>query len=558
MSSEEPHPLAESGVTMHSDSEQYSAGEDLSTSPPSSASSPMILYKPPTVWSMVRGAAINLLLPFINGMMLGFGELFAHEAAFRLGWGGTRPIRSSQIPSRHFSQLQRSVPSPRLANIRSGGSLGVAAGVFAQRNGASRNLSLWPFGSKQQPQSPAETATPAPAEPTPESWTSTTETRTSTVSNPSTDGTLQTSSAANPADVTSQGSTDAFSDLDLMSVLDIPERIGYLKDLGLDFGWGPTACCEWVLEHAYISTGMPWWACLAFVAFAWRVVFFVPQMHGAKHTALMQKAQSKPEFRKAQQEFQDAAFRTKDQMAMLRARATMKSITQAEGASFWLPFIGFAMIPFNFGMFRLLRAMATVPVPSLENGGLFWFTDLTVADPYFILPVCSIALTLLGFRQTMSANMKKSTPQMEAFTKALPWVLPPFVFLGTCWLPAALQWFFLVFAMSHLVQSTATINPGVRRYFQLPELQANAPVSDATKTLQGPMARPGPSTVAGLRKSVDTMTESLQKTMGHDKASVQQTKAQNYEKRRAQEEKEKAAQRLEDLRRRQGRKAPKP
>ncbi|KAI1078639.1 putative mitochondrial outer membrane protein [Whalleya microplaca] len=89
MSSEEPNPLAESGVTMHSDSEHYSAGEDIPASPPSS-SSPIILYKPPTFWSMVRGAAINLLLPFINGMMLGFGELFAHEAAFRLGWGGTR------------------------------------------------------------------------------------------------------------------------------------------------------------------------------------------------------------------------------------------------------------------------------------------------------------------------------------------------------------------------------------------------------------------------------------------------------------------------------------
>ncbi|KAI1764611.1 TOM13-domain-containing protein [Hypoxylon sp. FL1150] len=87
--SDDPNPLAESGVTMHSDSEQYSAGEDLS-SPPSSSSTPLVLYKPPTVWSMLRGAAINLLLPFINGMMLGFGELFAHEAAFRLGWGGTR------------------------------------------------------------------------------------------------------------------------------------------------------------------------------------------------------------------------------------------------------------------------------------------------------------------------------------------------------------------------------------------------------------------------------------------------------------------------------------
>ncbi|EQL00605.1 hypothetical protein G6O67_003114 [Ophiocordyceps sinensis] len=84
------HGLAESGITMHSDSEHYSPGEDLSTSPPSSSNSPVILYKPPTAWSLIRGVAINLLLPFINGMMLGFGELFAHEAAFRLGWGGTK------------------------------------------------------------------------------------------------------------------------------------------------------------------------------------------------------------------------------------------------------------------------------------------------------------------------------------------------------------------------------------------------------------------------------------------------------------------------------------
>jgi len=37
----------------------------------------------------MRGAAINLLLPFVNGMMLGFGELLAHEFAFRFGWNGT-------------------------------------------------------------------------------------------------------------------------------------------------------------------------------------------------------------------------------------------------------------------------------------------------------------------------------------------------------------------------------------------------------------------------------------------------------------------------------------
>lgn len=81
--------MAESGVTIRSDSEQYS-GEDISTSPPSSSSPAVILYQPPTLWSLLRGATINLFLPFVNGMMLGFGELFAHEAAFRLGWSGTR------------------------------------------------------------------------------------------------------------------------------------------------------------------------------------------------------------------------------------------------------------------------------------------------------------------------------------------------------------------------------------------------------------------------------------------------------------------------------------
>lgn len=81
---------------MHSDSEQYSAA-DLSASPAESSSPAIVLYQPPTLWSMVRGMAINLVLPFINGMMMGFGELFAHEAAFRLGWGETRVRYSSRF-----------------------------------------------------------------------------------------------------------------------------------------------------------------------------------------------------------------------------------------------------------------------------------------------------------------------------------------------------------------------------------------------------------------------------------------------------------------------------
>ena len=83
--------LTDSSATFPTDSENYSSSHnELSPSPPSSSTSPMILYSPPTVWGLLRGAAINILLPFVNGLMLGFGELLAHEAAFRLGWSGTK------------------------------------------------------------------------------------------------------------------------------------------------------------------------------------------------------------------------------------------------------------------------------------------------------------------------------------------------------------------------------------------------------------------------------------------------------------------------------------
>ncbi|KAM0523103.1 hypothetical protein ACHAPE_001595 [Trichoderma viride] len=114
--------LADSGVTMRSDSEQYSPGNEISS--PSSSNSPVILYNPPTAWSLIRSAAINLVLPFINGMMLGFGELFAHEFAFRLGWGGTKVFPLSRRRAHAIGpgievRERRERPGPSLEDIAS-------------------------------------------------------------------------------------------------------------------------------------------------------------------------------------------------------------------------------------------------------------------------------------------------------------------------------------------------------------------------------------------------------------------------------------------------------
>lgn len=52
---------------------------------------------------ILRKGAINLVLPFINGIMLGFGEILAHEIGFKYGYVGSRvqpPRRRLQRESR--------------------------------------------------------------------------------------------------------------------------------------------------------------------------------------------------------------------------------------------------------------------------------------------------------------------------------------------------------------------------------------------------------------------------------------------------------------------------
>lgn len=87
--------LYASQMTIPSDSEIYDGTHDPSESSPSPSPNTnpgarMVIYSPPTLWSLGRSAAINVLLPFINGLMLGFGELFANELAFRLGWSTSK------------------------------------------------------------------------------------------------------------------------------------------------------------------------------------------------------------------------------------------------------------------------------------------------------------------------------------------------------------------------------------------------------------------------------------------------------------------------------------
>ncbi|PHH77513.1 hypothetical protein CDD80_535 [Ophiocordyceps camponoti-rufipedis] len=421
---------------MHSDSEQYSPGaEDLSVSPPSSGD-PVVLYQPPTTWSLLRGAAINLVLPFINGMMLGFGELFAHEAAFRLGWGGTKvfplsrrrahpigpgieilklslqelqqpqptmlPSRgatlvfsgaTSRIPARSFvfpgagrgfGTLRQAGPSPWPSRRR-------RLVVGSSAPSATRQLSLWGW-SPSLPGWPSSVpgwawATGSPkSKPAPEAE----------LIPPIQPVAVEPTTTPLQAIPSTEIDTTLLSEaLTAEDILNLPIEPGYLRALGLDYGWGPTSVMQWTIEHVHVYTGLGWAATIVTTAFLLRVMMLYPQYRSLKFGVSMQRMKEDPRAEAALKLGQEAAA-DRNMEKQMQSRLVYKTLQKEYGFSGWGMMWSIGQIPFGYGLFRIINGMAGIPVPSFESAGWLWFPDLAAKDPYFILPVVGTSLMILS------------------------------------------------------------------------------------------------------------------------------------------------------------------
>lgn len=169
-------------------------------------------------------------------------------------------------------------------------------------------------------------------------------------------------------------------------VLAVDEHIGYLKELGLDYGWGPTAFVQTLLEHIHVYSGSPWWATILLTTIFVRVGLFKIFVEASDTSARM--AVLMPLVKPIKDRL-SAAQAARDVPAVKMAAAEMNSLYQKAGVRVSKNMLPLIQIPLGFGTFRLLRGMSALPVPGLENGGFLWLSDLTVADPYYILPAAT-------------------------------------------------------------------------------------------------------------------------------------------------------------------------
>ena len=169
---------------------------------------------------------------------------------------------------------------------------------------------------------------------------------------------------------------------------------GDLASLGLG-GWGPVGLVQHTLDYLHASAHLPWWVAIAGMTVLLRLVLVPVVVKMQRNAALLNNIRPELEaIQKRLKEFQQ----TGNKIMVAQETAKMLQLYHKHGCHplklIVMPLIQFPLfMSFFFG----IRGMAYAPVASMKDGGIFWFTDLTVADPFFVLPVlacCSFLATI--------------------------------------------------------------------------------------------------------------------------------------------------------------------
>jgi YidC/Oxa1 family membrane protein insertase len=239
------------------------------------------------------------------------------------------------------------------------------------------------------------------------------------------------------------------------------EGIGYLKAIGLDYGYGPTATIEWVLEHIHVMGGLPWWGAIAATAILVRVVTFPLYLKSADQAA---RATALVSVTKPIQDQMKAAQEAGDQTAIMQAWTQLRAVRKRAGLSFvtqMFPMVVQGVL--GFCSFKLMRAMSALPVPGMQDGGFGWVTDLTVSDGYLLLPALMAGSMHVMFRYGgETGNTEMMAPGMRSF---MLWGMPGLVFLMTGWQTAAVCIWFVASGGWAMGQAMLMQKPAVRKFF---------------------------------------------------------------------------------------------
>lgn len=238
-----------------------------------------------------------------------------------------------------------------------------------------------------------------------------------------------------------------------------------ITTLGLG-GWTPAGIVQTLMESLHIGADLPWWGCIMIGTICVRTIIFplvvMAQRNAAKmnnHLPQMQVLQLKLTEARQSGNAVEAARYSQELVTFMREKELnpLKNV-----------FVPLAQAPLFISFFIGLRQMANAPVESMRDGGLFWFTDLTVPDQFFLLPIIT-SLTMLATIELGTDSARLSAANLQTMKYVLR-AMPFGILLFTFNFPGAILVYWTFSNFISLLQVGFLKIPKVRAYFKIDKL----------------------------------------------------------------------------------------
>lgn len=150
--------------------------------------------------------------------------------------------------------------------------------------------------------------------------------------------------------------------------------------------------------------GAPWWLSVAMLTLAVRVLLFPFTVRQA--ASVRKTRELKPEMDEINMRHKGDPHKRREEITKLHAEYKVNPLGGILPALVQLPI--FVALYYTIKRFEALD--------SFRSGGLFWFQDLTVADPYLILPAACV-LTMIAAQEI---TLRNTDPRQKNLMRVLP------------------------------------------------------------------------------------------------------------------------------------------
>ncbi|KAK4703551.1 YidC/Oxa1 family membrane protein insertase, partial [Phenoliferia sp. Uapishka_3] len=224
-------------------------------------------------------------------------------------------------------------------------------------------------------------------------------------------------------------------------------------------------------EHFPLVGYVPWYVLIPTVTVFLRLALFPFTVRAQQNAARMAKIQ--PEMLKGMAKVKEAKAVgdvMREQMATMEVQTLMKANKVNPIRNIIFPIIQGGVFMTTFFS---LRGLSGSGIQSLHTEGAAWFTDLAAADPYYVLPIASTALTLATIELGVDATTQvqtTTTKNMKLFFRAGLIFALPFI----AYFPAAILVYWTTNNALSLIQAFILRTPAIRTLLNIPLLPKKA------------------------------------------------------------------------------------